>query len=225
MNPSTIRTNTRFTTNPIPPARRSSLILGRFIPSPSSGYVARCSPLGLRCGFLHSHSRRIRQHRFGPKFWSALCSQPTLSPPHRPTQTRRASALARFGCSQKAEPFLNPYRRIWPRRLGHSRPGPHHDGPAHLHGLLRKRSFLAGLRCPVEMCRAGGSQLRRHAQCSFTPSAPISPLRLRCSFLRVCAYAPSRASVVSLAHSMTSQITRPPRPVTIRRLSLDCSTR
>ena len=142
---------------------------------------------------------------------------PDPDPPGQCAGSLRLFAEGRF--------LLDPYKRVWPRRLGHSRPGSHHDRPAHLHGLLRKRSFLAGLRCPVEMCRAGGSQLRRHAQCSFTPSAPISPLRLRCSFLRVCAYAPSRASVVSLAHSMTSQITRPPRPVTIRRLSLDCSTR
>ena len=189
MNPSTIRTNTRFTTNPIPPARRSSLILGRFIPSPSSGYVSRCSPLGLRCGFLHSHSRRIRQHRFGPKFWSALCSQPTLSPPHRPTQTRRASALARFGCSQKAEPFLNPYTTIQPRRLGHTRPSPHHAGPAHLRGLLRKRSFLAGLRCPVEMCRPG------QVSCSAMLSArSLHRPRLRRSGYdaRSCASVPMR---------------------------------
>ena len=48
---------------------------------------------------------RFRQARFGPQCQSALCSQPSLSPPHRPAQTRRPCALARCGCSQTAASF------------------------------------------------------------------------------------------------------------------------
>ena len=48
------------------PAKRSSLILGPSVPSPSSGYVSRCSPLGLRCGFLHFTSREFDSIALAP---------------------------------------------------------------------------------------------------------------------------------------------------------------
>ena len=189
--------------------------------TPAGATLAQFSPALLSAhsasllSFIRSHPRRAPVSPVSLWPPTLVCpllpaytfatAPPDPDPPGQCAGSFRLFAEGRF--------LLDPYKRVWPRRLGHSRPSSHHDRPAHLHGLLRKRSFLAGLRCPVEMCRPGQSQLRRRAHCSFTPSAPTSSLRLRCSFLRVCAYAPSRASVVSLAHSMASQTARPPRPI------------
>ena len=163
------------------------------------GCVSRRSPLRLR----FAKRLQFRQARLAPN--SCLPSARSLHFRHRTARPKPAGPVrwlvsaarrrqSRFGSHTRKSGLADSGRAA----QAHITTG-RHISPA-CYGNARK---LAGLRCPVEMCRPGQSQLLRRAQCSFTPSASTSPLRLRCSFLRVCAYAVSRASVVSLAHSTT----------------------
>ena len=189
--------------------------------TPAGATLAQFSPALLSAhsasllSFIRSHPRRAPVSPVS--LWPPTLVCPLLPAytfatappdPHPPGQCAgsfRLLAEGRF--------LLHPYTTFQPRRLGHSRPSSHHAGPAHLPGLLRKRSQARWPPLPRGHVPAWASQLLRCAQCSFTPSASTSSLRLRCSFLRVWAFAPSRTSVLSLAHSMTSQTARPPRPI------------